>query len=148
MKAAALAAVLALAACTRGPLPPAPLDSRNEACASCRMLVSDPRNAAQVVAPGEEPLFFDDVGCLRDYLKGRVPAPGAAAFVADHRTKAWVPAARAVYTKVAGLDTPMGSRIVAHADAASRDQDRAASGGVSVGVAEVFGAAGPPGGGR
>jgi len=57
---------LALTACTRGPAHPGTLDTRNDACAHCRMAVSDPRFAAQLAAPGEEPRFFDDLGCLRD----------------------------------------------------------------------------------
>ena len=87
------------------------------------MAVSSAVFASQLVAPGELPRFFDDLGCLADYLKaGKAPA-GATAFVADHRTKAWVRADRAVYTRVPGLETPMGSHAIAHADAASRDAD-------------------------
>ena len=87
------------------------------------MAVSSAAFASQLVAPGELPRFFDDLGCLADYLKaGKAPA-GATAFVADHRTRAWVRADRAVYTRVPGLETPMGSHAIAHADAASRDAD-------------------------
>jgi copper chaperone NosL len=111
------------------------------------MAVSDPRFAAQLVAPSEEPRFFDDIGCLRDYLAAtRSRSQGGAAFVADHRTKAWVPAARAAYTRVPALETPMGSHVIAHADAASRDADPDAAGGSPLTPAEVFGPAGPPGG--
>jgi copper chaperone NosL len=104
------------------------------------MAVSEARFAAQVVAPGEEPLFFDDVGCLRDYLRGgaRVAA-GSVAFVADHHTREWVEAGRAVYTRVPGLGTPMGSNLIAHRDPASRDADDDARGGSPLGPAEVFG---------
>jgi copper chaperone NosL len=66
------------------------------------------------------------------------------AFVADHRTKSWVRADRAVYTRVPGLETPMGSHVIAHADAASRDQDPDAAGGTPVPATELFGPAGPP----
>ncbi len=140
-----LAALLALAACSRGTPGPAPLDTRNDACAHCRMAVSDARFAAQLVAPGEEPRFFDDVGCLRDWLRAHPDRPARArAFVADHRTRAWVPAAAASYTS--GPETPMSSRLVAHESAASRDADPAAAGGKPVSAAEVFGPAGPPDG--
>jgi copper chaperone NosL len=143
----ALAVAVALAGCTRGPPRPAALDTRNDACAHCRMAVSDPRFAAQVVAPGEEPRFFDDVGCLRDWLRAAGPVPrGAVAYVADHRTKAWVRAAAAAYTRAPALETPMGSHLVAHRDAASRDADAAAAGGAPVGAAEVFAPALPPDG--
>jgi copper chaperone NosL len=127
------------AACGGGAPEPAPLDTRNEQCASCRMVVSDVRFASQLVAPGELPRFFDDLGCLADYLKaGKAPA-GAVAFVADHRTKAWVRADRAVFTRVPGLATPMGSHVIAHADAASRDADAEARTGAPVSAAELLG---------
>ncbi|HET8541425.1 MAG TPA: nitrous oxide reductase accessory protein NosL [Anaeromyxobacter sp.] len=138
---------VALAACQRGPPAPAPLDTRNEACAHCRMAVSDARFAAQLVAPREEPRFFDDVGCLRDFLAAHPARPrDEVAWVADHRTKAWIRAARAAYARVPGLQTPMDTRLVAHADAASRAADPAAAGGTPLRAAEVFGPAGPPDG--
>jgi copper chaperone NosL len=129
--------------CTQGPPPPAPLDTRNESCGSCRMAVSEARFASQLVAPSEEPKFFDDLGCLASYLRSaKSPPRGMRAYVADHRTKAWVPAADAVYTRVPGLDTPMGSHLIAHADASSRAADPDARWGAAVTVADVFGA--PP----
>jgi len=138
------AAALLAVACGAGAPEPAALDTRNELCASCRMAVSTAVFAAQLVAPGELPRFFDDLGCLAGYVKaGRAPT-GATAFVADHRTKAWARADRAVYTRVEGLETPMGSHVIAHADAASRDQDADARGGAAVPAAELFGPAGPP----
>lgn len=141
MRRVALALGVALAACSAGPPQPAVLDTKNEACQWCRMTVSDARFAAQIVAPGEEPRFFDDAGCLAGYLKAHPPAARAVAYVADHRTKAWVRATDAVYTRAAGLETPMASHVLAHADAASRDLDPAAAAGAAVASAELFGAA-------
>ncbi len=110
---------------------------------------SDTRFAAQVVAPSEEPKLFDDLGCVRDWWKGGGrPAPGAVAYVADHRTRAWVPAVDAVYARVPGLSTPMGSGLAAWFDEASRAADVEAAGGIEVATTEIFGAAGPPGGSR
>jgi copper chaperone NosL len=110
------------------------------------MAVSERRFAAQVAAPAEEPRFFDDLGCLRDWLAAE-PAlrPQAIAYVADHRTGEWVPAAAAVYTEVQGLETPMGSRLIAHADAASRAADPIAGSGRALIASEVFGATLPEG---
>ena len=124
------AAALLLGCAPGGPPPPAPLDTANEACRHCRMMVSDRRFAAQLVARGEEPLFFDDLGCLRDHLAEHPGEPTAfTAWVADHRTADWVLAERAVYSRVEGLATPMSSHLIAHADAASRAADPAAAGG-------------------
>ena len=143
---AALLPLLLLAACASGPPAPAALDTRAESCRSCRMAVSDARFAAQVVAPGEDPLFFDDVGCLRDFVRGGPPLPPrSVAYVADHRTREWIDARRAVYTRVPGLATPMGSHVVAHRDAASRDADPDARGGAALRSADAFAQALPAG---
>jgi copper chaperone NosL len=141
MRGAPFAVCAALAACASGPPAPAELDTRSEACRSCRMAVSEARFAAQLVARGEEPLFFDDLGCLRAFLRAGGATAARTAYVADHRTREWVDAFRAVYTRVPGLRTPMGSQLVAHADAQSRELDSSARGGTPVATAEVLGAA-------
>jgi len=60
------------------------------------------------------------------------------AYVADHRTSEWVPAAAAIFTSVAGLDTPMGSHVIAHASPSSRDADAAARAGTDIPPASLF----------
>ena len=130
------------AACGAGPPPPAMLDAANDACGYCRMVVSDPRFASQVAAPNEEPRFFDDLGCLKHFLDAGA-GPRVVVYVADHRTKAWVVARNAVYTRV-DATAPMGSHFIAHASTASRDADPDAATGQPAAVADVLG----PGGAR
>ena len=104
------------------------------------MAVSNGRFAAQIVAPGEEPIFFDDLGCLREYLAadGRRISEGAVVFVADHRTAEWVDARRAVFTRRPDLATPMASGLMAHRDTSSLREDPEARGGVPVAAGEVL----------
>jgi copper chaperone NosL len=149
MKRFAFAIVVALfvLACAKTAVSPANLDTRNDACASCRMAVSNVRFAAQLAAPAEEPRFFDDIGCLRDYLaEAKEPMGKWTAFVADHRTKSWVRADQAVYTRVERVQTPMDSHLIAHENSASRDADAAAKEGAAVTATEIFGKDGPPAG--
>jgi len=128
--------------------PPVALDPLHDACGSCRMIVSDAHFAAEIVSSSEPPVFFDDMGCVARYLAGHPSMPaGTVLYVADHRTKAWVPADLAVYTRVDALTAPMGSHVVAHADAASRDQDPDVADGTPLTIAEVF-PGGVPGGSR
>jgi copper chaperone NosL len=134
-----LSAAVLVAACAHT-LAPAVLDTKNDACAFCRMIVSDERTASQIVAPLEEPRFFDDFGCLASYLASAKLPADAIVFVADHRTKEWVRADAAIFTRLAGSAGAMGSRVVAHASAASRDQEPDAADGTTVAVAEVLGA--------
>ena len=127
-----------LAACAPPAPGPAALDPQASACRSCRMTIADARFASQIVAPGREPMFFDDLACLRSYLRNGTNVPSQfEVFVADHRTAEWVKAESAVFTRVAGLDTPMGSGVLAHADALSRDADPVARGGEGVPLSEV-----------
>ena len=129
-----------LAGACGGGTAPATLDTRaGVACASCRMTVSDVRTASQIVAAGEEPLFFDDLGCLREYRSTHPRASGARVFVADHHTGAWVPAGDAVYARAGGVETPMGSHLLAWASAAARDADPASRGAEPQDAAALFG---------
>lgn len=137
-----------LPSCTGEAAPEALVQGRDP-CASCRMPVSDLRFAAQITSPGELTLFFDDPGCLAEFVKGGQVKNGAAvAWVADHRTRAWVRADRAVYTRVKGLSTPMNHDLVTHETPASRDSDPETRAGQPVTLQEIFGPQGPPAGGR
>ena len=139
-------ALLALS-CAGGPTPPAELDlSGGESCRWCRMAISDQRTAAQVVAPLQDPVFFDDIGCLRDWLQSQAGlSRGAIAYVADHRTGVWLRASEASFTRTS-LATPMGSGLIAHDGAASRDADPASAGGGQASAKDLFGPGGPPDG--
>lgn len=128
-----------LAGCSLSRTTPAALDtSGKEPCAFCRMAIVDGRTAAQLVAPGEEARFFDDLGCLRSYLATTKLPWKAVVYVADHRTKAWVPLSQAVYARQPALETPMGSQLIAHANASSRAADDAARGATPLSAADLF----------
>lgn len=148
MRRALLVGFALVALSCSGALRPEQLEKGRDMCGLCRMPVSDPRFAAQIVVDGELPVFFDEPGCLADYVReGRAAGRGGVAFVADHRTGAWVRADQAVYTRVPDLQTPMNHHLVAHENAASRDADPAARGGRVVAAVEIFGPQGPPAGG-
>jgi copper chaperone NosL len=103
------------------------------------MVIASRLTAAQIDAPGDEPRFFDEIGCLRDYLANLATplTEGAVVFVADHRTGDWVDANRAIFTRTA-IQTPMPSGIVAHADERSRDADLSLSVGTPVGREDIL----------
>lgn len=134
----ALVSTVAAIGCGRGQLTPAVLEVGREACAYCRMTVSDSHLASQVLVPGELPKFFDDLGCLNHFLNGTPEVPaGSAIFVTDHRTNEWVPAESAVFVRVPMLGTPMGSHLAAHSSPESRAADPGAAGGSPVAAADV-----------
>jgi hypothetical protein len=131
--------LVAIAACGTGAPTPARLETGSVACANCRMIVSNAQFAAQIVASGEEPLFFDDLICLSNHRRREAPKPGAVVYVADHLTSEWVPARRAVFTRTPEVSTPMGGGIIAHSGATARDRDPASRGGTNVPASEIIG---------
>ena len=132
------------AGCASGPAQPIQVRLGEDACAYCRMTIVSTATAAQIVVPGAEPVIFDELGCLSNYLSANTVA-AATIFVADHRTGAWVEASSAVFTRT-NTQTPMSSGLLAHADTASREADAAARNGRSVPASSVLGAS--PDGGR
>lgn len=146
---ASIAWLMALLACAGTEAPPTDVDTRNDVCRFCRMPVSNSRIAAQLAAPGEETEFFDDIGCLRGFLeRNGTLGKQTVAYVADHSTGAWGRASSAVFSRCPALETPMGSHLVAHVDAASRDHDAATRDCARISVQEIFGPQGPPDGVR
>lgn len=133
-----LSACLVATSCAGGPARPAAIALGQDPCAHCRMVIVSQATAAQIAAPGEEPRFFDEIGCLRDYLGAVVVAPDAMVYVADHRTHVWVDARQAVFTRTS-VSTPMASGLLAHADARSRDADPAARQGDPVSASTILG---------
>jgi copper chaperone NosL len=130
---------IVLVACAGGGVSPVDFDSAHEPCRFCRMTGSNGRSAAQIVAPQQEALYFDDIGCLRSYIKrtGAVPS-GAAIYVADHQTGAWTHADRAIYTFNERIATPMSSHLLAHESKASHDADPDTRDGRALQIADVF----------
>ncbi len=130
---AGVAAALVAASCSESAAIPVAVDTRNDMCRQCRMPVSNARLAGQVVAPGEEPVFFDDIGCLFAFLhRGTAVPEHAVAYVADHRTGEWVEVTAALFTRVPAVETPMGSHLIAHASSSSRGADPASRGGTPI----------------
>jgi len=133
--------VLAALATACGGTPLAVPISTGTPCAFCRMTIADIHLAGEIVAPGEEPRVYDDIGCLLNDLRQRATPNGARLFVSDYKTGALVSADAAVYTRVDSVATPMASHLVAHSDAAARDADPRVRGGIRFVAADLFGAA-------
>lgn len=111
-----LLALAALVACGTDDLPRDPTWGK-EPCAHCRMLVEDRLHAAQAVDRGDR-YFFDDVGCLVLWGRGRPKAHG---WVRDGAASGWLDAAKARYR--GGASTPMDFGFEARSDGGPLDWD-------------------------
>lgn len=79
-------------------------------CAHCRMLVSDPRFAAQLVTHDHDRLYFDDPGCLAAYMHEHAKEVEHAWV---HTDSAWISAEGARFS--AGASSPMGYGFITSA---------------------------------
>jgi copper chaperone NosL len=88
------------------------------------MMISTLDHAAQAVAPGEEPRFYDDRGCL---AKDAASLPsGARFFVQRNGGAGWIDASAAFFASPTNARTPMGYGITAfrtEAEASRADRD-------------------------
>jgi hypothetical protein len=80
-------------------------------CAHCRMLVSDPRFAGQLVTRDHERFFFDDPGCLAAFMHEHTREVERAWV---HTDSAWISTEGARFS--AGATSPMGYGYVPSAN--------------------------------
>ncbi len=109
-------AVAALLACQAGRPRPVEIAWNEESCSHCRMAVSEREFAAEVVAPGGQVDYFDDVGCLAAWVSEHRPPAEAGIYVVDFETGEWLNAESAHYVKTDRIPTPMASGLVAFGD--------------------------------
>jgi copper chaperone NosL len=112
VKKLAVAVALAISACARSSGGPPEIHYGRDACARCGMIVSEERFASGYVAPGGETVAFDDLGEFLA-LVSMDSALAAKSYVHDAQDGRWLRATQAVFVKLPGLATPMGSGYAA-----------------------------------
>ncbi|HSG27191.1 MAG TPA: nitrous oxide reductase accessory protein NosL [Candidatus Krumholzibacterium sp.] len=109
MRALSVAAVVSALLVSCGPRGQEPEELYPEdICSLCRMAVSDPRFAAEIVSAEGEVFKFDDIGCLESFQEQDRDLPGAAVFVKDFESALWLPIGEATIVSTE-MSTPMGS---------------------------------------
>jgi len=109
--------IAGLVACGRGTeWPPAAVapDLGHDACADCRMLVSDVRFAAERVDRDGTVEFFDDLGCLLSTCGGATCDPQAI-FVRSFDDSRWIRGDEGFVVRSAAFASPMGFGAAAFA---------------------------------
>ncbi|MBI3268050.1 MAG: nitrous oxide reductase accessory protein NosL [Planctomycetes bacterium] len=122
-----MAALLCLAGCGEEPRGPVTIALGEDACAACRMIVSEAKYAAQTRLRDGRVEVFDDIGCLATRLAaGQDPA---ASWVADYTTGAWIDARTAHYLRSDTLQSPMAWGLAAFSRPADAEALAAKRGG-------------------
>jgi copper chaperone NosL len=123
------AAALALTACGGGASADEPpkIDFGEDTCARCRMIISEERHAAGLVAGNGDQTIFDDAGEMIasvqvDGLNDR------RVWVHDYQSQEWTDGTKAFYVVSADVMTPMGTGVVAFRERAAADEFAASHG--------------------
>lgn len=86
-------------------------------CSQCRMAISEPAFASEIITTDGEVFKFDDLGCMAKFKEKSGALKIAATFVKDYETKNWLPYEHSTII-LTSLQTPMGSGKAAFADSA------------------------------
>ncbi len=131
------AALLLLALACQADQRPQAIEA-HDACASCRMAISQPQYAAQVVDKDGNAHKFDDIGCMLRYLKGH-GLPKSRIYVMDYVNRQWLEAERAVFVQSDAIESPMASGLAAFPDQPAAQQFLKNRSGQKLRFAELIG---------
>lgn len=112
-----LCGMMLIAACTRtADQTPRKINFDRDICINCLMGLADQKFSAQSVNMRNEVLWYDDLGCLVEYMKTpdweSYGGDDAVSYIGDAETGEWLRVEDAWY--VFGVDTPMGYGYAAH----------------------------------
>ena len=78
------------------------------------MAISEKRFAAEFITKDRDARKFDDIGCMRDYIKERKNEAAIETwYVSDYDSGKWLAGKSADFVQADSFRTPMGSGIVA-----------------------------------
>ena len=110
----------------------------HDACASCRMAISQPQYAAEAVDKEGVAYKFDDIGCMLRYLKEHT-LPQRRLYVMDYVNRQWLEAERAVFVRSDAIASPMAGGLAAFRDQPAARQFLKNSSGQMISFAELIG---------
>lgn len=134
-----LMAVLAmlLSACSSSASQPAEIKLNQDRCANCNMGIADLESAAQLILKSGEPVLFDDIGCITQYLQTEKPEYEAA-FVHDYISGEWISFDAAAFIQHSDIDSPMSYGIAAFESLEKAGEYRKEHGGTAYSKEELL----------
>jgi copper chaperone NosL len=106
--------VAVFANCQKGAVEPVAL-APEDMCAYCKMVISEKQYAAEMIDGEGQAFKFDDIGCMRAFIKKRSVSLSAF-FVMDFEQRQWIKAESAYYVLSPELKTPMNGDVIAFKD--------------------------------
>ncbi|MCC7194798.1 MAG: nitrous oxide reductase accessory protein NosL [Gemmatimonadaceae bacterium] len=125
-----LALLAATAALACGPPSPRAIAFNEDACAYCKMTISDPRFGGEVVTRTGRVETFDSIDCMTAWIHGADTASIAGIYVLDfEHPGALVDVKAAGFLRGISVQAPMGNAIAAFATPGAAEGSRGVLGG-------------------
>jgi copper chaperone NosL len=102
----AISAAILVSACTAGRESPRDPSWNHDLCSHCRMAISEPRFAAQLIGPGGRVRYYDDLGCALADQDEHPELKAGVLYVHPEGGNLWEPAEKGSYKDK--RITPMG----------------------------------------
>lgn len=110
-----------LAACSE--TGPQEINVGKDQCDNCRMTISEPKYATQLITEKGRLYKFDDISCLNDYeVSNTETTANAKKYVADFPSGKFIESSTATLIKGGDIKSPMGGNTQAYQDKAAADQ--------------------------
>lgn len=111
-KTAILILLMTLMACSQEP---AQMHYDSDECAHCKMMITDPHFASQIVTDKGKAIKFDAIECMAVYHRQhRGELKGAKLWVNNYENPGqWLPAPEATFVKSEVINSPMAASLLA-----------------------------------
>ncbi|MGA5688540.1 nitrous oxide reductase accessory protein NosL [Cytobacillus pseudoceanisediminis] len=104
--------VILLSACSSSASEPAEIKQSRDSCDNCNMGIAELKSAAQLILKSGEPVLFDDIGCMTQYIQTENPEYDAA-FVHDSLSREWISFETSSFIQNGHIESPMSYGIAA-----------------------------------
>ena len=92
-------------------------------CANCKMTISEPKYATQLITEKGRLYKFDDISCMNDYEVSNTESTGnAKTYVADFPSGEFIEKTTATFIKGGDIKSPMGGNTQAYKDKAAAEK--------------------------
>lgn len=117
----AASSMIVLAACAQ--TGPQEIAVGKDQCDNCKMTISEPKYATQLITEKGRAYKFDDISCLKDYESSNVETTAnAKTYVADFPSGNFIESGTATYIKGGAIKSPMGGNTQAYQDKAAAEK--------------------------
>ena len=113
--------IIVLAACAE--TGPQEIAVGKDQCDNCKMTISEPKYATQLITEKGRLYKFDDISCLKDYETSNTESTtNAKTYVADFPSGKFIESSTATFIKGGDIKSPMGGNTQAYQDKAAAEK--------------------------